>query len=78
MKGTDLHKNLPTYVVFSLSFQSLTFLKDEILKQVQAPPTSPPVWDNLEASSSAARVAPALKCIFAPVRGFHDRFTIRH
>lgn len=39
MKGSDLQKNLPTYVLFYLSFQSLTFLKDEILKQVKAPPT---------------------------------------
>ena len=48
MKGIDLHKHLPTYVLFYLSFQSLTFLKDEILKQVKALPTkvcqSEPIW----------------------------------
>ena len=39
MKGTDLQEILPNYVLFYLSFQSLTFLKDEILKQVKAPAT---------------------------------------
>ena len=79
MKGIDLHKHLPTYVLFYLSFQSLTFLKVEILKQVKAPPTkvcqSETIW---KPAPPLSRVAPALKCIFAPVRCFHDRFTIRH
>lgn len=39
MKGTDLEEILPNYVLIYLSFQSLTFLKDEILKQVKAPAT---------------------------------------
>lgn len=39
MKGTDLEEILPNYVLFYFSFQSLTFLKDEILKQVKAPAT---------------------------------------